>query len=135
MTQWCGNGVISYYLSLVLNTLGITGSRDKTLINGILQIVSWIAAIVGSMLVDRVGRRSLWLFSIAGMLVSYTAWTVCSALYNQHTGNSPGLAKAVLFLIFLFQVHYSVGITPLSQSKSISIKISDTRLIFANADV
>ncbi|KAJ5378246.1 uncharacterized protein N7496_005655 [Penicillium cataractarum] len=119
LTQWCGNGVVSYYLSLILDTVGITGSRDKTLINGILQIVSWVAAIIGSLLVDRLGRRPLWLFSIGGMLVSYTAWTVCSALYTKN--DSPGLAKAVLVLIFLFQVHYSVGITPLSQSYSVEI--------------
>ena len=116
LTQWCGNGVVSYYLSLILDTVGITGSRDKTLINGILQIVSWLAAIIGSLLVDRLGRRPLWLFSIGGMLVSYTAWTICSALYTKN--DSPGLAKAVLVLIFLFQVYYSVGITPLSQSES-----------------
>ncbi|KAJ5354257.1 hypothetical protein N7541_006821 [Penicillium brevicompactum] len=119
MTQWCGNGVISYYLSLILNTVGIKGSRDKTLINAILQIVSWAAAIIGSVLVERVGRRPLWLFSIAGMLASYTTWTVCSALYTQH--NTTGLAKAVLVFIFVFQVFYSVGITPLSQSYSVEI--------------
>lgn len=116
MTQWCGNGVISYYLSLILNSVGITGSRDKTLINAILQIISWVAAIIGSVLVDRVGRRPLWLFSIAGMLASYTTWTVCSALYARR--DSAGLAKAVLVFIFVFQVFYSVGITPLGPSKS-----------------
>ncbi|KAJ5683466.1 hypothetical protein N7462_006631 [Penicillium macrosclerotiorum] len=115
----CGNGVVSYYLSLILNSVGITGSRDKTLINGILQIVSWVAAIIGSLLVDRVGRRLLWILSITGMLASYTTWTVCSAPYAEH--DSARLAKAVLVLIFFFQVFYSVGITPLGPCYSVEI--------------
>ncbi|KAJ5721728.1 uncharacterized protein N7483_009662 [Penicillium malachiteum] len=50
MSQWCGNGIISYYLTLILKS---------TLLNAILQIVSWIAAITGGLLVDRLGRRTL----------------------------------------------------------------------------
>lgn len=115
MTQWCGNNVISYYLSLILDSVGVTSSDSKTLVNGILQIVSWIAAVTGSLLVDRLGRRFLWLYSLTVMLLSYIAWTVCSALYEH--SQSHGLAIAVLALIFLFQIHYSFGITPLSMSK------------------
>lgn len=115
MTQWCGNNVISYYLSLILDSVGVTSSDSKTLVNGILQIVSWIAAVIGSMLVDRLGRRFLWLYSLTVMLLSYVVWTVCSALYEHN--QSHGLAIAVLALIFLFQIHYSFGITPLSMSK------------------
>ncbi|KAL4807427.1 general substrate transporter [Aspergillus unguis] len=119
MTQLCGNGLISYYLPLILESVGITTSRDKTLLNGILQIVSWVAAVIGSLLVDRVGRRPLWLSSISGMLASYTAWTACSAVYNQQRTSS--LATGVLVLIFLFQVFYSVGITPLTQGYPVEI--------------
>ncbi|KLU90914.1 lactose permease [Magnaporthiopsis poae ATCC 64411] len=37
-------GVFSYYyLTLVLNTIGITDPRDQTLINGLLQIFNWLA--------------------------------------------------------------------------------------------
>lgn len=119
MTQWCGNGVISYYLSLILDTVGITSSTEKTLINGILQIVSWVAAITGGLLVDRVGRRPLWLFSITGMMISYISWTACSAVYE--TRQTQPLAVAVLVLVFLFQIHYSVAITPLSAGRFLEL--------------
>lgn len=36
--QWNGIGVVSYYLTLVLDSVGITDSFDQTLINGCLQI-------------------------------------------------------------------------------------------------
>ena len=36
--QWNGIGVVSYYLTLVLDSIGITDSFDQTLINGLLQV-------------------------------------------------------------------------------------------------
>ncbi|OBS24924.1 hypothetical protein FPOA_05460 [Fusarium poae] len=57
--QWNGVNLISYYLVLVLNTIGITNVKDQTLINGLLQISNWLAAIfVSAMLVDRLGRQT-----------------------------------------------------------------------------
>jgi len=38
--QWNGIGIVSYYLTLVLNTIGITDPFDQTLINGCLQVNS-----------------------------------------------------------------------------------------------
>lgn len=37
--QWNGIGVVSYYLTLVLDSIGITNSFDQTLINGLLQVL------------------------------------------------------------------------------------------------
>ena len=36
--QWNGIGVVSYYLTLVLDTIGITDTFIQTLINGLLQV-------------------------------------------------------------------------------------------------
>ncbi|PYI02714.1 general substrate transporter [Aspergillus sclerotiicarbonarius CBS 121057] len=119
MSQWCGNGVVSYYLSLILDTVGMTSSGQKTLINGLIQIVGWISAIIGGLLVDRVGRRPLWLTSICGMLAAYTAWTVFSSLYASNASHD--LAIAVLALIFVFQVCYSIVVTPLCTSYPVEI--------------
>ncbi|CAK7205263.1 hypothetical protein SEUCBS139899_008030 [Sporothrix eucalyptigena] len=96
ISQWAGNGLITYYLSLVLDTIGIKDSFTQTLINGILQIFNALAALLGSLLVDRLGRRTLWLWSAVGMLLSYVAWTVCSAI-NFNTGNkSAGYPAEIL---------------------------------------
>ncbi|KAL3455964.1 general substrate transporter [Aspergillus heterothallicus] len=120
-SQLCGNGIISYYLPLILDTVGIKDSDRQTLINGILQIYNWFAAIGGSLLVDRVGRRRLWLFAVGGMLVSFIIWTTCSALYAERGSNNEGLAIGVLVLVFVFQFHYSVGVTPLCLSYPVEI--------------
>ncbi|WP_457824671.1 MFS transporter, partial [Staphylococcus aureus] len=61
---------------LVLNTIGITAVKDQTLINGLLQIYNWLAStFLGAMMVDRMGRRTLFLTSVGGMFFSYVIWT------------------------------------------------------------
>lgn len=70
--QWCGNSVVSYYLTLVLDGVGITDATDQSLINGGLQIFNFLATIgCGAMLVDRLGRRLLLLWSALGMAIAY----------------------------------------------------------------
>ena len=71
-SQWSGNGLVSYYLSKVLNAIGITSSFDQTLINGILQIFNYITSITAALLIDKVGRRTLALGGVAGMLLFFT---------------------------------------------------------------
>lgn len=70
---------MSYYLTLVLDTVGITDPFLQTLINGLLQIFNFIVALSAAFLVDRLGRRTLFNFSGVVMLMSYIVWTACSA--------------------------------------------------------
>jgi uncharacterized protein involved in response to NO len=52
------------------------------------------------MFVDRVGRRPLFMGAAVGMLIAFSVWTACSAVYAQ-TGND-GAGSAVIAMIFLF---------------------------------
>jgi MFS family permease len=80
--QWADNGVVSYYLTLVLDTIGITSVSSQALINGLLQIFNWFAAVVGgALMVDLLERRTLFLISVGGMCLSYVAWTVLSSIF------------------------------------------------------
>jgi MFS family permease len=63
--QWSGNGVVSYYLSIILNSVGITSVDDQTLISACLQIWNLIWAVTAAMLVDRLGRRMLFMTSVS----------------------------------------------------------------------
>ncbi|CAK7235539.1 hypothetical protein SBRCBS47491_009327 [Sporothrix bragantina] len=119
MTQVCGSALISYYLTLILNTIGITTSTTQTLINAILSIVCFLVAVLGALMIDKLGRRVLWLSAVGGMLVTFVIWTVLSALFEKN--NTPTLARAVLAFVFLFQSCYSFGITPLSFSYAVEI--------------
>jgi hypothetical protein len=75
-SQWAGNAVISYYLTLALDKVGITDATQQAAINGGLQVFNLLAALgFGSLLVDRLGRRVLFLWSAVGMTCSYTVCT------------------------------------------------------------
>ncbi|KAH8697787.1 general substrate transporter [Talaromyces proteolyticus] len=100
-SQCSGNGLVSYYLHDILNSVGITASYDQSMINGGLQIWSFLVAIgFSSFLVDLWGRRTLFMIAGVGMLVSFSIWTGCSAVYAQ-TGNSSA-GSAVIAMIFIF---------------------------------
>ncbi|TDL25203.1 hexose transporter [Rickenella mellea] len=118
-SQWSGNGLVSYYLNAVFTTIGITDPTIQLLINGILQIWNLSFAITASFLVDKLGRRYLFLTSCCGMLLFFTLQTVCSALYA-HT-QSKSAAHAVIAFIFLFYASYDIAFTPLIVSYTVEI--------------
>lgn len=74
-SQCSGNGLVSYYLHSILESVGITSSYDQTVINGGLQIWSFLVAVGFAFAVDKVGRRKLFLIAGVGMLISFTIWT------------------------------------------------------------
>ncbi|KAL4866022.1 hypothetical protein BDV12DRAFT_140121 [Aspergillus spectabilis] len=109
--QWNGVAVVSYYLTLVLDTVGITDTDTQTLINGLLQIFNFIAALSAAMFVDRLGRRTLFLWSAAGMLLSFVIWTACSAVFDSTQASA--LGRTVIAFVFIFYFHYDIAYTPL----------------------
>ncbi|KAK5078276.1 hypothetical protein LTR64_003315 [Lithohypha guttulata] len=109
--QWNGVAVVSYYLTLVLDTVGVKDPDTQTLINGILQIFNFWAAASAAFLVDRLGRRTLFLWSGAGMLVSFVIWTACSAVFDTTGSHAAGLTVVVFIFIYFF--HYDIAYTPL----------------------
>lgn len=110
-SQWSGNGLVSYYLTRVLDTVGITDPTIQLLINGILQIWNLFWALLAAFLCDKIGRRKLFLTSVVGMLIFFIFQTVCSALFAQN-GNT-NAAHAVIAFIFLFYASYDIAFSPL----------------------
>jgi hypothetical protein len=110
-SQWSGNGLVSYYLNKVFDSIGITSTTTQLLIQGILAIWNLACAVTASFLVDRLGRRLMFITSAAGMLVFFTLQTVCSAEFALH-GNQ-NAAHAVIAFIFLYYALYDLAFTPL----------------------
>jgi sugar porter (SP) family MFS transporter len=118
-SQWSGNGLVSYYLNQVFNGIGITDPTIQLLINGILQIWNLAWALAASALVDKIGRRILFLTSAGGMIIFFTLQTACSGVYENT--KSPGAAHAVIAFIFLFYASYDLAFTPLIVSYTLEI--------------
>lgn len=78
--------------------------------HSILAIWNLIWAVFASFMVERIGRRLLFLTSAAGMLVFFTLQTVCTARYLIAGDHQAG--HAVIAFIFLFYAFYEyVSIT------------------------
>ncbi len=113
-------GVVSYYLTLVLNTIGITEVKDQALINGLLQVFNYFAAtFAGAMMVDRLGRRPLFMISTIGMLVAYIIWTGLTSYFTRTKDADAG--RAVVAFIFIFYFFYDIAWTPMLQAYPVEI--------------
>ena len=104
----------------MLNTVGITEVKDQTLINGLLQIFNWLASVfAGAMMVDRLGRRTLFLASSVGMLAGYIVWTGLTSSFVSTKSESTG--RAVVALIFIYYFFYDIAFSPLLQAYTVEI--------------
>ncbi|KAG1736137.1 hexose transporter [Suillus paluster] len=118
-SQWSGNGLVSYYLNKVFDQIGITGSSTQLLINGILQIWNLAWAVFAATMVNKLGRRFLFLLSASLMTLFYMAQAICFAEYAEHGRAAAG--HAVIAFIFLFYAAYDLAFTPLIVSYTVEI--------------
>jgi MFS family permease len=86
------SGVVSFYLSLILQTVGITSVTQQTLLNGFLNVWNLILAIGAATLIDKAGRRKLFLLSCSIMLFAYVVFTALSGTFAKNQVKSVGIA-------------------------------------------
>jgi hypothetical protein len=98
-------------LPAVLDQIGFESSADKTLINGVINIWSWIISVTAAMLIPKVKRRVVFLTSTSGMLVTFIIWTALSARYLEQPSRSMGIA--IVAMIFLYNLFYCACWLPL----------------------
>lgn len=118
-SQWSGNGLVSYYLTGVLKTVGVTDSKTQLEINGYLTIVQLVSGVAVCFFVDKAGRRPLFLTSCVGMLISFIVETIGSAQYAQTGSKAAG--NSVIVFIFIFYIFYNLGFCGLLVSYSAEI--------------
>ncbi|KAH7928917.1 general substrate transporter [Leucogyrophana mollusca] len=115
-SQWSGNGLCTLYTLYTLHS--------PTIQNGLLNIFNFIVAIGAGFCCDRAGRRPLFLTSCVGMIVFWTAQTICFSI-DQQTG-SLASGHAVIVFIFLFYgfckpLTENLAFTPLIVSYTVEI--------------
>ena len=146
--NWVGNGIISYYLSTILDSVGVTDSREQLLINlgiqiwnrrflpsilktnykldfkilrtnafGFFSLVIWATG--AAVLIERIGRRPLWLTASAGMTISLALVMGLSAGFTEFGNKAAGLG--VIAFLFTFYASYDIAYTPMSYSYPIEI--------------
>ncbi|KAK6081348.1 hypothetical protein SCUP515_03036 [Seiridium cupressi] len=114
MTLWCGQNIITYYFSTILTSIGVTGTTQQTGINGGLNILNFVSSIIGASLVDRTGRRKLWMISYIGMIIIFVPYIALNAVYAKEGRSGEGYG--VVVCLFLFDFMYNVACNPLLYS-------------------
>lgn len=104
-SQWSGNGLISYYLNLILNSIGITDPNQQLLINGGITTFSLVTNLFFSFFVDKWGRRPIYMISTVGTLVSWVIWTILAERYTATKQLAYG--KGNLAFIFIYTLFYN----------------------------
>ncbi|EDU43814.1 lactose permease [Pyrenophora tritici-repentis Pt-1C-BFP] len=105
-SQWSGNGLISYYLKYVMDNVGLTNPQTQLGINGGMKTLALVENFTFSFLVDKLGRRPIYLISTIGTFVMFNIFTIISARYA--IAPRPALGKGFIASIFLYGVFYDV---------------------------
>ena len=110
--QLSGNGLVSYYLSKVLNSIGYTSTKEQLIINACLMIFNYGVCLIQSFwIVPYLKKRTLVIkLGVGGMLVSFIIWTALSATAQKQNFENKSMGKGVLAFIFIFYFFYNLGL-------------------------
>jgi len=108
--QLSGNGLITYFLPVLLKNAGILSQNKQLTLNFVNSITSYIGALTGSFVIDRFGRRKALLTSTATLVVILA---IVTGLLSNTGVQSSTRADAGIVFIFLFMVVFSFGWTPM----------------------
>ncbi|EPS45950.1 hypothetical protein H072_13 [Dactylellina haptotyla CBS 200.50] len=112
MTETLGNFIISYYLTRILSQAGITDPNRQNQINVILQCWGFVAALLGSFMLDILGRRIQTLIGVFGMATTLYIIGALIKVYGDST--DPSKNYGIIAVIFFFQGFSAFSITPMT---------------------
>lgn len=113
--QFIGGAVISYYLPVMVDGIGIHDSSRQLLLNGLNTVISFVSGVFGSFFVDKFGRRPLFLWGTFLTGLVYIPITVLAARADQSRDDSipTGQGYAFIAMIFSYGIFWSFCWTPL----------------------
>ncbi|KAJ4127908.1 hypothetical protein NW768_008191 [Fusarium equiseti] len=119
--QWAGNSIVSYYLSAFLDTAGIREGAQQINVALGMNAIQIAFAALGATFTDTIGRRPMLLVVNVVCAFCWIGVTVPASIANitdldnedQIDSVTPPVSRAILAWVYLFQICYSVGWTPL----------------------
>lgn len=93
-------------MPVMIEQAGIDDSNVQLLLNAINPIFCLIAAIAGSALLDKLGRRKMMLIGLTGAIISYSLMTAFTA----ESANTPSLSYGTIVFIYIFGIFFSLGV-------------------------
>lgn len=109
--QFSGNGLVSYYLSKIFDSIGTTSADEKLRWNGWLMLYNWLGStLIIFLIIPRLKRRQSFLISLCSMCVVYIIWTALSAENQKRNFKDKPFANGVLAMIFMYYWSYDIGL-------------------------
>ncbi|KAF2627759.1 hexose transporter-like protein [Macroventuria anomochaeta] len=109
ISQYSGNALFSNYINLVYEGAGITSQSQKMGLTGGERILQLGVSVYAATLIDKVGRRKLFLIATSGMVINFICWTITSAIYENSNELNAGAGYAQIPFIWVFGVFYSLA--------------------------
>ncbi|KIY73154.1 general substrate transporter [Cylindrobasidium torrendii FP15055 ss-10] len=111
--QLAGNGLITYFLTVLLKNAGVQSSETRQLYNFANALLSAGGAFTGAMLSDTIGRRRRLYIGAFVLACLLAIAAVLSGKYGVEGNTNTAGAHASITFIFLFGIAYSFTYTPL----------------------
>lgn len=92
----------------MVENAGITNTNVQLLINAINPIICWVAAMIGSTILDKFGRRTMMMAGLTGALIWYCFLTAFTA----ESSKNQSLSYGVIVSIYMFGICFAMGMTP-----------------------
>ncbi|KAI1311771.1 lactose permease [Xylaria venustula] len=109
--QFSGNNIISYYLPVMLDAVGVKDTNTKLILNIIYSAIGWVFSTGGARLHDIVGRRKMLMGSTSGMALCLALVAAGSAGKIEYDNNAAATLSIVF--IFVFGAIFSGAFTPM----------------------
>ncbi|KAJ5174041.1 MFS sugar transporter [Penicillium coprophilum] len=118
-TQWSGNTLTTYYLSDLLNMIGVTDSVVKSKIN--IGIACWglVSGTALALTAPRFKRRPMYLTCAISLLCVYIGWTISMERFM--TTQAQSAAILTIFFIFAYTPAYNLGYNALTYTYLIEL--------------
>ncbi|KAF2013955.1 putative MFS sugar transporter protein [Aaosphaeria arxii CBS 175.79] len=100
--SWNGGGIVSYYLTPALETIGVKDTIDQLGISLGLTATYFIFTTVGAWFVDSFKRRTLIFAGLIGVVLMQVAATITSWQYNVKA--STATSALTIMWMFMFQI-------------------------------
>ncbi|KAF1954857.1 general substrate transporter [Byssothecium circinans] len=109
ISQYSGNALFSNYINLVYEGAGIKSQNKKMVLSGAERILYLGVSVYSATLIDKVGRRPLFLTATAGMVTSFVCWTITCAIYENSNEKNAAAGYAQIPFVWIFGVCYAIA--------------------------
>lgn len=92
----------------MIENAGITDTNTQLLLNAINPLASLVAAVIGTTLLDKIGRRKM----MIGALIGSCFFFALLSAFTAESDDNKNMAYGVIVSIYLYSVCFASGMTP-----------------------